>query len=311
MILWVIPFDFMKPEKIIIGSRGSKLALWQANFVASELKARGVEAPIVVIKTQGDRIQDLSFDKLEGKGFFTKEIEAALLAGDIDLAVHSMKDLPTTSPEGLSVAGVSDRANPQDLLIIRKDKVDASRKLNLPEKAIVGTSSNRRKAQINHFRPDAKVVDLRGNVPTRINKLKTEDYDAIILAAAGVERLEIDLSDVEIVPLNVKEFVPAPAQGVLAYQVRSEDIAIRKFIQTELHHTEVSSATNVERKLLKLLDGGCHLPLGAHCELDHLGHYHLWVSFANSLDQPLKMIRKSSSTSLNLAEEAYETLQTD
>jgi len=151
--------------------------------------------------------------------------------------------------------------------------------------------------------------ELRGNVPTRVEKLRKGDYDAIILAAAGLTRLELNLQDLTVVELNPKEFVPAPAQGVLAYQVRSEDIALRRFIQEEIHAEEVSAATNVERKLLRLLDGGCHLPFGAYCELDDMGNFHVWAAWAPTSTANVRMIRKSSSTSFGLPESVFEALQ--
>ncbi|NNE28072.1 MAG: hydroxymethylbilane synthase, partial [Saprospiraceae bacterium] len=272
----------MKPKKIIVGTRGSKLALWQANFVRDQLESLGVEVEIKIVQTKGDAVTDLSFDKIEGKGFFTKEIEEELLAGKIDMAVHSMKDLPTESPEGLVIAGVSYRADPADWLIIRESAVVENQSLNLKSGAIVGTSSNRRKSWIKDFRLDVVLKNLRGNVPTRLNKLRSGDYDAIILAAAGITRLELSMDGFFVQPLNVKEFVPAPAQGVLAFQVRNNDLSLRRFIQENIHHSEVSSATNVERTLLKLFNGGCQLALGAYCELDSMGNYHLWASYSEN-----------------------------
>ncbi len=294
-------------KTIRIGTRGSKLALWQANYTKDLLAAVDVEAELVIIKTQGDKIQHLGFDKLEGKGFFTKEIEDALLRGDIDMAVHSMKDLPTEQPEGLVIGGVSYRANPSDSLLIVKDKIAHDKILRLPKNAIVGTSSARRKAQLLHFRNDIELKDIRGNVPTRIQKLRNGDFDAILLAAAGLERLEIDIADLECIQFNPKEFVPAPAQGVLAWQCCKEDIPTRKIIQ-KIHHPEVSTCTNVERKVLQLLEGGCHMPMGAYCMQDAQGNYHLWVAKAEQWDSPLTTIRLSSSTKFGLAEQALEKL---
>ncbi len=294
-------------RQVIIGTRGSRLALWQANYVQEELKKCGVTSELKIIKTKGDKIQHLSFDKIEGKGFFTKEIEDALLAGTIDLAVHSMKDLPTQSPEGLKITAVSYRENPSDWLFIRKDKVDNSRILKLCDKAVVGTSSARRKAQMLSFRNDISIKDIRGNVPTRLDKLRSGDFDAILLAAAGVSRLELDLSDFEVVKLNPREFVPAPAQGVLAYQVREEDIEIRRILKN-IHNSNVSKVTNVERKVLQLADGGCQMPLGAYCEQDQLGHFHLWIAKAETWNAPVKTVRLSQSTSHQLAEAAFEKL---
>ncbi|HKC67641.1 MAG TPA: hydroxymethylbilane synthase, partial [Bacteroidia bacterium] len=215
-------------KKIIIGTRGSDLALWQANYTKALIEKQGREVEIKIISTEGDRSQEwnTSFDKMEGKGFFTKEIEDALLKNEIDLAVHSHKDLPTISPDGLMIAGVSDREDPSDLLIIRTEAVDEKEKFSLKQKAIVGTSSSRRKSQLLGFRDDVQLKDLRGNVPTRVKKLAAGDYDAIMLAAAGVDRLELDLSDFKVVKLSPQEFVPAPAQGVLAWQIREDDTAM-------------------------------------------------------------------------------------
>ncbi|MGZ4041717.1 MAG: hydroxymethylbilane synthase, partial [Bacteroidia bacterium] len=184
-------------QTIIIGTRGSELALWQANYTKNLLEEKGHKVELKIISTEGDRTQqwNTSFDKLQGKGFFTKELEEALLKKEIDLAVHSHKDLPTTSPEGLMIAGVSKREDPSDILLIRKEKADDSQKWSLKKNAIVGTSSARRKSQLLAFRPDVQIKDLRGNVPTRIKKLRDGEYDAILIATAGVERLQIDLED--------------------------------------------------------------------------------------------------------------------
>lgn len=262
-------------KHVIIGSRGSDLALWQAHFVKSELEKRGCTVDINIIKTQGDAIQHLSFDKLEGKGFFTKEIEDALLSKQVDLAVHSHKDLETNPPAGLKIACVSSRANPSDLLLIRKECVDSSQKWNLKAEATVGTSSARRKTQFLHFRNDVTINDLRGNVPTRINKLRQGNYDAIILAKAGVDRLELDLSEFECVEMNPTEFVPAPAQGVLGLQIREDDTEMSELMAT-MNDASVETCISLERKILNLLEGGCQLPLGAYCTEDH----HLYVAFA-------------------------------
>jgi len=294
-------------SKIIIGTRGSKLALWQANFTKDNLEKLGIEVELQIIKTKGDKIQHLSFDKIEGKGFFTKELEDALLKGEIDMAVHSMKDLPTTSPEGLVIAGVSYRANPADWLVINKGQEDASKIYKLKENALVGTSSARRKAQLKQFRPDVQLEDIRGNVPTRLRKLQEGNFDAILLAAAGLERLDLDLSAFTIVRLNPKEFVPAPAQGVLAFQACAADIETRKIIQ-QLHHSEVSTVTNVERKILKLLEGGCQMPIGVYCEQDQMGNYHVWAAKAATWESPVKVTRYSSSTKYQLAEQVVERL---
>ena len=183
-------------NEIVIGTRGSELALWQANFIKSRLEqVTDIPATLRIIKTLGDKIDNLSFDKIEGKGFFTKEIEDALLARDIDLAVHSLKDLMTTMPPGLALTAVGFREDSREALLINKDAFDPGRPLKVKENGILGSSSVRRQCQVAHLSPDLTLKDLRGNVPTRINKLRDGQYDAIILAQAGIRRLEIDLSE--------------------------------------------------------------------------------------------------------------------
>lgn len=278
-------------KNIIIGSRGSDLALWQANHVQQRLAAIGITAEIKIIKTQGDQMQHLTFDKLEGKGFFTKEIEEALLAKEIDLAVHSHKDLPTTSPDGLMIAAVSEREDPSELLLISKAAVDITQRFSLKKGAMVGTSSARRKSQLLAFRPDINLDELRGNVPTRIQKLRDGKYDAIMLAAAGVERLQIDLSDFHVEKLGPVEFVPAPAQGVLALQIRESDTAL--FLQLQaLNSMNVTSTIALERKILNLFDGGCQLPLGVYCKQEQ-DVILMWAAKANAWNGfPVRIFKK-------------------
>lgn len=251
-------------RSIRIGSRGSDLALWQANHVKRQLEALGAEVSITIIKTQGDQIQHLSFDKLEGKGFFTKEIEQALLDETIDLAVHSHKDLETTPPEGLVIAAVSEREDPADVLLIHSRAVDANAYWNLKQGAVVGTSSARRKAQLVSLREDVEIRDLRGNVPTRLQKLIDGEYDAILLAKAGLDRLQLDLSAVHVEVLDPEEFIPAPAQGVLALQIRESDKELYDFMQ-QMNHQDVASLIQMERTVLNRMQGGCQLPLGVFC----------------------------------------------
>ena len=294
-------------KKIKIGTRGSKLALWQAHHTKDQLTQFGVEAELIIIKTKGDQIQHLGFDKIEGKGFFTKEIEDALLRGEVDMAVHSMKDMPTTQPEGLVLAGVSYREDPADWLLIRTEGQADGPLFSLKEEAVVGTSSARRKAQMLDLRPDIELKDIRGNVPTRIEKLRRGDYDAILLAGAGIQRLELDLPDLKVIKFNPREFTPAPAQGVLTYQCCEADLITRRLIK-QLHQPEVSAVTNVERKILKLIEGGCHVPLGAYCEQDANNHYHVWAAYAKSWDAPVTRVRMSSSTSFKLAEKVFAQL---
>ena len=273
-------------KHVIIGSRGSDLALWQAHFVKSELERLGCSIELNIIKTKGDKIQNLSFDKLEGKGFFTKEIEDALLTKEIDLAVHSHKDLETNPPEGLIISSVSDRANPADILLINKNSIDNSQKWGLKKGAIVGTSSARRKSQMLKYRSDVVINDLRGNVPTRINKLRQGDYNAILLAKAGVDRLETDLSEFVEIVLNPAEFVPAPAQGVLGLQIRESDQELNDILQ-KMNFPDVQKRINLERNVLNLLDGGCQLPLGVYCnEMNEL-----YVSYAETIDGPCHALK--------------------
>ena len=293
---------------IRIGTRGSKLALWQANFTKHALADIGVQSELHIIKTKGDQIQDLSFDKIEGKGFFTKEIETALLKNEVDLAVHSMKDMPTAQIEGLVLAGVSARENPADWLIIKKSSFQKENSLSLPKSAKVGTSSARRKAMLRDLCPDVQTFDLRGNVPTRLKKLAEGDMDAILLAAAGLIRLKIDLSTFEVVKLHPKEFIPAPAQGVVAYQVRENDLTLRRTLK-KIHHPEVVECTNVERKVLKLMDGGCHMPLGVYCQKDEMGNFHAIAGYAKTWDSPIVRKRLSYSTNFQLADDLFKHLQ--
>jgi len=294
-------------KKIRIGTRGSRLALWQAEFTKAKLEAIGVAVELIIIKTKGDKIQHLGFDKLEGKGFFTKEIEDSLLRGDIDMAVHSMKDMPTTSSEGLAITAVSYRENPADWMLVRHDATE-NIIMKVKKGGIVGTSSARRKAMVRHFRPDVTLRDIRGNVPTRIEKLRSGEFDAILLAAAGISRLELDLNDLHVLKLNPKEFVPAPAQGVLAWQTTIDDLETRRILK-KLHQPEVSAVTNVERKILKLLGGGCHTPFGAYCERDDLGNFHVYAAKADTWESNLKTVQLSSSTSHLLAEEVLMKLE--
>lgn len=270
-------------QHIRIGSRGSDLALWQANHVKNQLEQLGCSVELIIIKTQGDEIQHLSFDKLEGKGFFTKEIENALLNETIDLAVHSHKDLETDPPSGLVIACVSEREDPADLLLVSKDSMSREFLWDLKENAVVGTSSARRKSQVLRFRDDVTLKDLRGNVPTRIQKLRDNEYDAILLAKAGVDRLEIDLSEFHTVRMDPTEFVPAPAQGVLALQIREKDVTLFQILQ-QMNHKEVQKRIAVERKVLNLMEGGCQLPLGVYCDEEHVvyvSHATNWASGSN------------------------------
>lgn len=282
-------------KKLTIGTRGSDLALWQANHIRNELAAIGIEAEIKIIKTQGDKILNLRLDKLEGKGFFTKELEEELLGGTIDIAVHSHKDLPTTNPPGLIIAAVPEREDPAELLLILKDTVEVSNKLSLKTGAMVGTSSNRRKAQLLALRPDLNIEDLRGNVPTRIQKLRDENYDAILLAKAGVNRLNIDLSEFHIEVVDTTELIPAPAQGALAIQIRENDNELYNALQ-QINNVATAEEIAVERKVLNLFEGGCHMPLGCYCKKEN-GLFEVWTSKAETdEDFPDRLFLRAETT---------------
>lgn len=289
-------------QEIVIGTRGSDLALWQAHFVQEQLRQLGYASRIQIIVTKGDRIQHLSFDKIEGKGFFTKEIEDALLNNEIDLAVHSLKDLPTTSPEGLSIAALSYREDPRDMLLIRKVAYDPTAPFYLKAGSTLGTSSARRKVQARLLQPDLNIQDLRGNVPTRVQKCRDGQYDAILLAAAGLKRLQLDLSDLVAIAVDPNTFVPAPAQGVLGLQIRENDSFLRE-VASKLHREDVAAAVEIERRALHLFEGGCHMPVGAYCEKVD-GVFVLTVAKAQTdLDLPVK-VRLTGKDAAGMAEKA-------
>ncbi len=245
-------------KRIKIGTRSSALALWQANWVKSRLESvfPDCEFELVHIKTQGDRVTDIPLEQLGGDGVFVKQIEIALLGGDIDLAVHSMKDLPTDLPDGLIVGAIPARANPADVLI-SKDNLDF---ISLPPGAKVGTGSLRRRAQLLHARSDLAIKDIRGNVDTRLSKLRSEDLDAIILAAAGLERLGYGDSVTQQLPYDI--CLPAVGQGALCIEIRAEDSEVNNIVKS-IDHPESAAPVRAERALLRKLGGGCHVPIAA------------------------------------------------
>ena len=242
---------------------------------------------------------------MKAKVFLRKKLKINCWTGSIDVAVHSMKDLPTTSPEGLKIAATSYREDPSDTLLIRNSFFDPKESLRLKPGTVVGTSSARRKAQLKDLNPTIITEDIRGNVPTRIKKLREGNFGAIVLATAGLNRLQLDVSDLTVIELHPREFVPAPAQGVLAYQTRSDDMTMRKIIG-QIGNREVAYCTNIERKVLQMMDGGCHLPLGVYCEQDQMGNYHTWAAMANGVDLPVRRCKISQSTSAGLAEEILQ-----
>jgi hydroxymethylbilane synthase len=246
---------------IRIGSRGSQLALWQANHIAATLRALGHEVSIEVIRTTGDRMQNVAFASVGAKGMFTKEIEEALLAGTIDLAVHSLKDLPTELGEAFSLAAIPKRADPRDVLVSEQYASFAA----LPAGAVVGTSSLRRQAQLRAQRPDLAYIEFRGNVDTRLAKLMDGKADAVILAASGLDRLEKSGAIRERFAPEV--LCPAPGQGALAIECRAGDEAIHAILQP-LEDLATRKAVTAERRCLSALGGGCLVPIGAYCHSD-------------------------------------------
>ncbi len=250
--------------KVRIGTRGSDLALWQAHHVKSLFAAVGVECEIIVLKTRGDVIDDVSLSKLEGKGFFTAEIERALLDRDVDVAVHSHKDLPTELAPGLVIAAVPARGPQTERLLIAPHAHDPSAAfLPLKHGARVGTSAPRRLEQLRTLRPDLDVLDLRGNVPTRVRKAREGQYDAVVLAAAGLDRLKLSTEGLIAFDMPIELFVPAPAQGALAIQVRAADRELFDLVRSTMHDDATAHAIEAERSLLSASGGGCSLPVAA------------------------------------------------
>ncbi len=258
----------MKNE-IIIGTRGSELALWQANFIKSELekKNRKCVVEIKIIKTKGDKILDVALSKIGDKGLFTKELESELLNGTIDIAVHSLKDLQTSIPENLIIAAITKRHKAEDVLIARKKGITIH---TLKENAIVATGSLRRKSQLLHLRPDIQTVELRGNVPSRIKKFFDSDWDAVILARAGVERLKLDKYISSII--RIEDILPAVGQGALAIETNKKNSYAIEVLK-KINHQDTFIAAAAERAFLKALEGGCQVPIGAYAQVKSNGLY--------------------------------------
>ncbi|MCS7181901.1 MAG: hydroxymethylbilane synthase [Thermoanaerobaculum sp.] len=253
------------PKALRIGTRGSELALWQAQRVAALLSQRcQLTCQLVVVHTSGDRDRSRALHELPGSGFFTKELQEALLEGQVDAVVHSLKDLPTQEPEGLLVGAVCLREDPSELLLARPEALGEGA-LGLRAGAVVGTSSLRRRAQVLALQPDLQVRPLRGNVPTRLRKLREGAYDAVLLAYAGVHRLGLDLSGLAVRKLPPEVLLPAPGQGALAVEVRQGDREAQQAI-AQIHEPLLAEEVAAERQLLVGLGGGCHLPLGAYCQ---------------------------------------------
>ncbi|MBI3819803.1 MAG: hydroxymethylbilane synthase [Planctomycetes bacterium] len=248
---------------IRIATRGSALALAQSRAMAASLEASGEAAVLIVRKTTGDVIVDRPFTSIEGKGIFTKELEDALLQGDADVAVHSLKDLPVDLPAGLSLAATPPREDPADILIIRKESYDPRFALPVAQNAHIGTSSTRRRSQWIARRPDTSLMELRGNITTRIERLHSGLYDAILLAKAGINRLGVDLSEFTVVRLDPSVFVPAPGQAALGLEIRADDAKIERKLAF-LNDANARAAVDAERAVLASLGGGCSEPVGAY-----------------------------------------------
>ena len=246
---------------IKIGSRTSELALTQANIVIDMLKESFPEYKyeIIKIKTKGDMILNKTLSKIGGKGLFVKEIQTALLTKEIDIAVHSMKDMPAQAPDDLILGAITKREDPRDVIVLKKgNSLD-----DLPKGALVGSSSHRRKSQLLNIRPDLKMVDIRGNVATRLSKMDTEGLDAVILAAAGLNRLGYDNKNFYY--LDTDNYTPAVGQGALGCEIREDDLEIVEMAE-KINHEETYNCVMAERIYLKILEGGCHAPIGAYAK---------------------------------------------
>jgi hydroxymethylbilane synthase len=252
----------MRRSNLVIGSRGSDLALWQTNFVRAKLEELfpALNLEIRIIKTTGDKLVDVALAKIGDKGLFTRQIENALLSGEIDLAVHSLKDLQTVQPAGLSIGAVPARETPNDVLIAKRARsID-----DLPPGAKVATGSLRRKSQLLNYRPDLQIFEIRGNVPTRLKKFEESDLDAMILAFAGVYRLGLDGFIKQIIPFEI--MLPAVSQGALGIEIRSDDEQLKELLEP-LNHAATEICVAAERSFLRALEGGCQVPIGAYAFL--------------------------------------------
>lgn len=250
--------------KLVVGTRGSNLALVQTNWVVDQLKKEnpGVEFEVKIIKTKGDLIKDLPLDKIGDKGLFVKEIEKSLLDGEIDMAVHSMKDMPSYLPEGIKFAHSPKREDPRDALIFKEGYKSLD---DLPQGARIGTGSKRRKYQLLKHRPDLEIVPIRGNIETRIKKIETEKLDGVVLAASGLRRAGLDDKIDYYIPTDI--MLPAPAQGILALEIREDDKETEKIIDS-IKDDITKIQIDAERGFLIGVNGSCHIPMGAYCEIE-------------------------------------------
>ena len=286
--------------RLRIGSRGSQLALWQANHISALLRERGHEVELEIIKTTGDKIVDVALAKVGTKGMFTKEIEEALAESRVDLAVHSLKDLPTTLAPGFEIAAITERENPRDVFCSCKyESIE-----DLPQRARVGTSSLRRQAQLKALRPDLEIHPLRGNVDTRLRKLEAGEYHAIILAAAGLNRLGKTELVKQIIPAEI--MCPAAGQGALGIEIRTGDSATRQHLAF-LDDAAARATTSCERALLNKLGGGCQVPIGASAEMRN-GRLHLEGIVAHPDGSKVLREARDGNDPVALGESVGETL---
>lgn len=291
--------------KIVVGSRGSNLALTQTNMVMDSIKMAHpeVEFELKVIKTKGDIFKDMPIDKIGGKEIFIKEIEKELLCGTIDMAVHSMKDMPGELPDGLKLSSTPEREDHRDVLVLKEGFKSLD---DIPEGGKIGTGSKRRKYQILDYRSDLEVVGIRGNIETRINKIETENLDGVILAAAGIHRLNLDLGE-RAIYLDNSVVLPSPTQGILAIEIRENDDKMDEILKS-ISHAKTEIQAKVERAFLKGAGGSCHIPVGAYCEVIDEKIY--LEGLLGTMDGEV-LIRKSVEANLDSLEVVGEELARD
>ena len=297
----------MNSDTITIGTRASKLALWQAEYIAGEIEKQhpACHVELKTMTTKGDRILDAPLAKIGGKGLFTKELEQAMLAGEIDLAVHSLKDMPTEVPEGLVIGAITARLDPGDAFVsVRYKAIE-----ELPQGARVGTSSLRRRAQLLAVRPDLTILDLRGNVNTRLAKLDAGEFDAIVLAAAGLKRLGLGERIRTILPSAM--ILPAVGQGALAVECRADDLRIRECIDF-LRDPHMTAAATAERAFLRRVEGGCQIPVGVYAEVgaDNMLHVEAMIASVDGMrvcrSRTMGAIASAEALGISLAEELLD-----
>ena len=295
----------MATRSITLGTRGSQLALWQANYIKDQLEPAGWAVTVQTIATRGDQVQDVPLSQVGDEALFTKELDRAMLRHDIDVAVHSLKDLPTRLPDGIVLAAVSDRANPFDAFITHPS-FDGDLE-DLPEGAVIATSSLRRRAQLKAWRPDLEIVPVRGNVDSRLDKLDASEWHAMVLAVAGLLRMDLEHRIRQSFPVEI--MIPAVGQGALGITCREEDDALRTSLREALHHNETHVAITAERAFMRQIGGGCQVPTGAWARLNDEGRVVLDGCVA-ALDGS-ELYRDRRVVAPSDAAEAGETLATD